>query len=95
MKIKISRALSRCWMFFLPAYFIAAGLLDPSEVTNGEYLKFILATRHAAPENWSHGRVLAGSRNDPVVLVTFYDAAVYCRWVRQNTSACQPHRVDI
>lgn len=80
MKIKISRALSRCWMFFLPAYFIAAGSLDPSEVTNGEYLKFILATRHAAPENWSHGRIPAGKESEPVVLVTFHDAAAYCNW---------------
>jgi len=71
----------RLWAFFLPVYFLVAAAFDSSEVTNGEYLKFVLATRHTAPDYWSHGRYPKGKDDDPVVLVNFHDAAAYCRWV--------------
>jgi hypothetical protein len=74
-------SLGHFWAFFLPIYFLAAAALDRSEVTNGEYLKFILATRHGAPEHWAHGRYPKGSENDPVVLVNFHEAVSYCRFV--------------
>ena len=70
-----------CRALFLPMFFLAAAALDPSEVTNGEYLKFVLATRYTAPEYWVNSRFAAGKENDPVVLVNFYDAAAYCRFV--------------
>ena len=81
MGTKNARLLDRCWVFFLPLYFLVAAAFDSTEVTNGEYLKFILSTRHTAPENWSHGRYPKGKDDDPVVLVNFHDAAAYCRWV--------------
>ena len=81
MKTNSSRLLDRCWVFFLPVYFLAAAALDSTETTNGEYLKFVLATRHTAPEYWNHGRFRAGKDDDPVVLVNFHDAAAYCRFV--------------
>ena len=62
-------------------YFLATTALDPSEVTNGEYLKFLVVTGQAAPENWHNGRVPAGRENDPVILVNFHEAAAYCRFV--------------
>jgi formylglycine-generating enzyme required for sulfatase activity len=62
-------------------YCIAATSLDPSEVTNGEYSKFLVATGQAAPENWLNGRVPNGKENDPVVLINFHEAAAYCRFV--------------
>ena len=80
MKTKRSRLLDRCWVFFLPAYFLAAVVFDPGEVTNAEYLKFVVSTRYTAPEDWRHGRYSEGKENDPVVLVNFHDAAAYCRW---------------
>ena len=73
--------LSLLWAFFLPVYFFAAAALDPSEVTHREYLQFIVATRHAPPENWIDGRYPAGTDDDPVTLVTFYEAVSYCRFV--------------
>lgn len=54
--------------------------LDPREVTNGDYLEFVLATGHPAPEDWYEGRFPHGTENEPVVLVTWYDAAAYCQW---------------
>ena len=81
LKAKHSRSLGRCWSFFVPMYFLAAAALDHSEVTNGEYLKFVLATRHAVPEYWVNGRFPAGKENEPVVLVNFHDVNAYCRFV--------------
>lgn len=78
---KCARLFSRCWIFVLPSYLLAAAVLDPGEVSNADYLKFVLTARHPALEYWSHGRIASGKENDPVVLVTYYDAAAYCRWV--------------
>ena len=78
---KNASRLGHLWAFFLPVYFLAAAAFDSTEVTNGEYLKFVLSTRHTAPENWSHGRYPTDKENDPVVLVNFHDAAAFCRWV--------------
>jgi formylglycine-generating enzyme required for sulfatase activity len=80
LKAKRSRSLGRCWSFFVPMYFLAAAALDHSEVTNGEYLKFVAATHHAAPEYWVNGRIPAGKENEPVVLVNFHDGNAYCRF---------------
>ena len=80
-KAKSSRLLGCCWAFFLPVYFLAAAAFDPIEITNGEYQKFLVATRHAAPEYWVNGRYPVGKENDPVVLVNFHEAATYCRFV--------------
>jgi formylglycine-generating enzyme required for sulfatase activity len=75
------RALGHLWAFFLPLYFFAVAALDPGEVTNGEYLKFVVITRHPPPDNWVNGRYPAGKENEPVVLVNFHDAVAYCRFV--------------
>jgi formylglycine-generating enzyme required for sulfatase activity len=75
------RRLGHLWTFFLPVYLIAAAALDPGEVTNREYLQFVLATRHPPPEHWTNGRYSAGRENDPVVLVNFHEATSYCRFI--------------
>ncbi|MBI1998518.1 MAG: SUMF1/EgtB/PvdO family nonheme iron enzyme [Deltaproteobacteria bacterium] len=69
------------WAVLLPLYVLTTAALDPSEVTNHEYLQFVVATRHPAPEHWVNGRYAAGRDNEPVVLVTWHDAVAYCRWV--------------
>jgi hypothetical protein len=38
LKAKDAHSLRHCWAFFLPMFFLMAAALDPSEVTNGEYL---------------------------------------------------------
>ena len=99
-KPNAARWLGHLWALFVPVYFFAAATFDSSEVTNGEYLKFVVATRHAAPEYWSHAGVPVGQENDPVVLVNFHDAEAYCRWVGKRlpsvdewTQTCESGRL--
>jgi hypothetical protein len=74
------RAFAHLWAFFLPVYFATLAALDPGEVTNAEYLKFVLAARQAPPEHWQNGRFAKGGDNEPVVLVNYHEAAAYCRF---------------
>ncbi|MBI1930330.1 SUMF1/EgtB/PvdO family nonheme iron enzyme [Candidatus Poribacteria bacterium] len=67
-------------------------LLDVYEVTNAQYRKFVQATGHPEPkeygivngvvtdsfEPWKDSRFNAP--NQPVVCVSWYDAAAYCQW---------------
>ncbi len=53
---------------------------DKAEVTNRQYLEFILATGRAAPEFWEGKKFPKGSRDQPVTLVNWYDARDYCLW---------------
>lgn len=55
-------------------------VLDPAEVTNQEYRRFVHATGRSAPEHWTEGTHPEGSASDPVVLVTWHDAVAYCQW---------------
>ena len=76
-----SRKLAHLWTVLLPFYFFAAVTLDPAEVTNREYLRFIVATGHPSPEYWVNGRFAEGKEDEPVVLVNWHDAVSYCRFV--------------
>jgi len=88
--------LGHVWVVLLPLYFLTTATLDPTEVTNREYLQFVLATGHPPPEHWLNGRYPAGKDNDPVVLVNWHDAVSYCRFIGRRlptvdewTSMCQ------
>jgi len=59
----------------LPAFY-----LDRAEVTNAAYKKFIDATGHKPPSNWT-GKSFPEGRDDfPVTGVTWQDAADYAAW---------------
>ena len=51
-----------------------------TEVTNGEYLRFVQATGHRAPEHWKAGKPPAGLENYPVIFVDWNDAWAYSEW---------------
>jgi len=54
--------------------------IDKYEVTNERYAAFVRATGHAAPPNWSGGRIPPGKADYPVTFVSWHDADAFCRW---------------
>ena len=69
--------------------FISAFYIDRCEVTNAEYRRFVLATGHtpprveadwAEPYNWIGSDYPPGTDMDPVVLVSWHDAAAFAAW---------------
>ncbi len=62
-----------------PVYLALAAELDPHEVTNREYVQFVVATDHPPPEYWVNGKFAAGEEDEPVVLVSWHDAVSCCQ----------------
>lgn len=58
--------------------------LDPVEVTNQEYKKFIAATQHQPPQNWVNGSYEPGDALLPVTYVTWRDATAYAEWAKKR-----------
>lgn len=54
--------------------------LDRTEVTNGEYKKFVDAANYQAPPHWKDKSFPAGQENFPVVQVNWQDANAYAKW---------------
>lgn len=59
---------------------VDAFYLDTYEVTNEQYAKFVIATKHRPPYNWPEGRLPGGKEKLPVVAVSWEDAAAYAKW---------------
>lgn len=69
--------------------YVDAFQIDKFEVTNGQYMKFVLATGHKEPLNvYGEGSITLtkGIEKIPVVQVTWHDAEDYCRWVGKRLS---------
>jgi formylglycine-generating enzyme required for sulfatase activity len=66
----------------LPAFFI-----DRSEVTNAAFKKFIDATGHKSPSNWTGADFPKGRDNYPVTGVTWQDAVDYAVWAGKRLPA--------
>ncbi|GAB4189769.1 MAG: formylglycine-generating enzyme family protein [Roseiflexaceae bacterium] len=64
----------------LPAFAIGRG-----PVSCGEYLAFLTATDHPAPQGWQDGEPPQDRLDHPVVGVSFNDARAYCRWLSTAT----------
>jgi serine/threonine-protein kinase len=60
-------------------------------VTNVQYTAFIEATERRPPEHWHGDRPPKGEENHPVVNVSWWDAAAYCRWLAEVTG--EPYRL--
>jgi formylglycine-generating enzyme required for sulfatase activity len=59
---------------------LAAFDIDRTEVTNAAYKKFVDATGHKPPTNWTGGSYPEGRDNFPVTGVSWQDAADYAAW---------------
>ena len=54
--------------------------IDRYEVTNAEYRKFILATGHQPPSNWSGADYPIDKANFPAVMIAYKDTEAYAKW---------------
>ena len=59
---------------------LAAYMIDKYPVTQAEYARFIVATKHRPPLNWENGTIPDGQYMYPVTMVSWYDARAYCGW---------------
>ncbi len=60
--------------------YLDAFKIDKFEVTNAEYARFVAATGHRPPLNWSDGKFAPGMERHPVTMVTWFDARDFCAW---------------
>jgi len=63
--------------------------ISVTEITNAQYARFLKATGHKAPLYWGDHNL--NEPNQPVVGVTWNDAAAFCRWLTKVTGA--PHEL--
>jgi formylglycine-generating enzyme required for sulfatase activity len=54
--------------------------MDLNEVTNSDYEKFVVATKHVTPYHWPEGNIPKKKEQHPVVYVSWFDASNYCKW---------------
>ena len=60
-------------MVNLPAFFI-----DKYPVTNAQYARFVVQTKHRPPLDWENGKIPDDKLLHPVTMVSWYDAKAYC-----------------
>jgi formylglycine-generating enzyme required for sulfatase activity len=63
--------------------------ISVTEITNAQYARFLKATGHKPPLYWGDQNLNAPKQ--PVVGVTWHDAAAFCRWLTKVTGA--PHEL--
>ena len=63
--------------------------ISVTEITNAQYGRFVKATGHKKPLYWQDQNL--NGPNQPVVGVTWNDAAAFCRWLTKVTGA--PHEL--
>ena len=69
-----------------PAHKVRTGpfFMDVTEVTCGEYLKFLTATSRRNPRHWTAQTCRQGAQRQPVTGVDWEDAKVYAEWANKR-----------
>jgi formylglycine-generating enzyme required for sulfatase activity len=62
---------------------LKAFYISVTEITNAQYDRFLKATGHQAPLYWEDKNL--NDPNQPVVGVTWFDAAAFCQWLTKVT----------
>jgi iron(II)-dependent oxidoreductase len=57
----------------LPAFYI-----DKYPVTNAQYARFVVRTKHRPPLDWENGKIPDDKLLHPVTMVSWHDARAYC-----------------
>ena len=65
---------------------VDAFLLAATQVTNGEYERFLRATATLPPPFWADSHF--NHPQQPVAGVSWFEAARYCAWLREQTGRC-------
>ena len=78
-----------------PGFMVRAGTawIDRSEVTVGDYARFVAATGRKPPPTWRFGHPPRGKERRPVTHVTLEDAAAYALWVGKRLPKVEELRV--
>ncbi|MDF2550603.1 MAG: hypothetical protein K0S07_1670 [Chlamydiales bacterium] len=58
--------------------------IDKYEVSNEEYLQFVLATNHRFPPHWVDGKIPPGLEKYPVVQVSYKDAEAFAAFANKR-----------
>ena len=59
---------------------LAAFRISRVPITNQQYQRFVLATRHPAPGHWLDGQPTAGTEQFPVTYISWNEAQAFCAW---------------
>ncbi|MBF0238791.1 MAG: SUMF1/EgtB/PvdO family nonheme iron enzyme [SAR324 cluster bacterium] len=59
-------------------------MIDPYEVTNGDYFVFTSKTNHRMPSHWTEGNFDPASKDHPVVRISWEDAKLYCQFMQKR-----------
>ena len=63
--------------------FLKGFYIDKFEVTNERYKKYVDDLGAAPPENWKNNDFPEGKNKEPVIWVTWFDAANFCQWAKK------------
>jgi formylglycine-generating enzyme required for sulfatase activity len=72
---------------------LAPFFLDRFEVSNEDYLAFVLATGHSAPPHWNGKSVPKGRERHPVLYVSYDDATAYAKWAGKRLPSAEEWEV--
>ena len=63
--------------------FLKGFYIDKFEVTNERYKRYVDDLGAAPPENWKKNNFPEGKNKEPVIWVTWFDAANFCQWAKK------------